>query len=79
MSNLILHAVIAHKPYFTSKAQALKEAHHMFPSERTKTFVRETSTSYRVRIHPKTKFIKTSYITKVINPSLSLVFGKLKS
>jgi hypothetical protein len=79
MSNLILHAIIAHKPYFESKAQALAEAHHMFPSERTKTFVRETSTSYRVRIHPKTKFIKTSYITKVINPSLSLVFGKLKS
>ena len=79
MSHLILHAIVAHKPYFTSRAQALVEAHHMFPSEKTKTFVRETKSSYRVRIHPKTKFEKTSYITKVINPSLSLIFGKLKS
>jgi len=79
MSHLILHAVVAHKPYFTSKAQALAEAHHMFPSEKTKTFVRETHSSYRVRIHPKTKFKKTSYVTKVVNPKLSLIFGKLKS
>ena len=79
MSHLILHAVIAHKPWFSSKAQALAQSNHMFPSEKTKTFVRETKSSYRVRIHPKTKFIKTSYITKVINPSLSLIFGKLKT
>ena len=79
MSILVLHAVIAHKPYFKTKEQALTEAHHMFPNEKTKTFVRETDSSFRVRIHPKTQFDKTSYITKVINPSLSLVFGKLKS
>ena len=61
MTNLILHAVVCHKPYFTSKQQALAEAHHMFPNEKTKTFVRETGSSFRVRIHPKTKFIKTSF------------------
>ena len=43
MSNLVLHAVIAHKPYFKTKEQALTEAHHMFPNEKTKTFVRETN------------------------------------
>jgi hypothetical protein len=41
-------------------------------------FIRETAYSYRVRNIPKTKFIKTSYRTKVINPNISLVFGQLK-
>ena len=36
MSNLILHAVIAHKPYFKTKEQALTEAHHIFSAEKTK-------------------------------------------
>jgi hypothetical protein len=75
---LILHAVICHKPYFTNKQQALTEAHHMFPKEKAKTFVRETGSSFRVRIHPKTKFEKTSFVSKVINPSITLVFGTLK-
>ena len=75
---LVLHAVIAKRPYYKSKEQALKEARHMFPEENAKTFVRETDSSFRVRIVPKTKFIKTEYITKVVNPNLSLVFGKLK-
>ena len=75
---LVLHAVIAKRPYYKTKEQALKEAHHMFPEENAKTFVRETDSSFRVRIVPKTKFIKTEYITKVVNPNLSLVFGKLK-
>ena len=78
MTNLILHAVVCHKPYFTSKQQALVEAHHMFPNEKTKTFVRETGSSFRVRIHPKTKFIKTRFVSKIIKPSITLVFGKLK-
>ena len=75
---LVLHAVIEKRPYYKSKEQALKEARHMFPEENAKTFVRETDSSFRVRIVPKTKFIKTEYITKVVNPNLSLVFGKLK-
>ena len=56
MSNLVLHAVIVYKPYFKTKEEALAEAHHMFPNEKTKTFVRETDSSFRVRIHPKTQF-----------------------
>jgi len=75
---LILHAVICHKPYFESKQQALAEAHHMFPSEKSKSFVRETGSSFRVRIHPKTKFEKTSFVSKVINPAITLVFGKFQ-
>ena len=38
MSNLVLHAVIVYKPYFKTKEEALAEAHHMFPNEKTKTF-----------------------------------------
>jgi hypothetical protein len=79
MPNLVLHAILAKKPYYKTRDQALKEAHHMFPNEKSKSFVRETDFSFRVRIVPKTKFIKTEYITKVINPNLSLVFGKLKN
>jgi hypothetical protein len=78
MTNLVLHAVVCHKPFFKSKQQALEEAHHMFPKEKTKTFVRETEFSFRVRIHPKTKFDKTSFVSKVINPAITLVFGTLK-
>ena len=78
MSNLILHAVVAHKPYFKTKEKALEEVHNMFPDEKTKSFVRETDSSFRVRIHPKTEFIKSSYVTKIINPSLSLVFARKK-
>jgi len=80
MSNLILHAIVCKKPWFISKPQALKEAHHMFPDQKTKTFVRETSTSFRVRIHPKQQFIKTSFVSKPINEAITLVFGqKIKS
>lgn len=78
-SNLVLHAIIAHKPYYKTKEQALQKAHELFPNEKNKSFVRETESSFRIRIVPKTKFIKTEYITKIINPNLSLVFGKLKN
>jgi len=78
-SKLVLHSVIAKKPYYKTKEQALKEAINMFPNEKNKSFVRETESSFRVRIVPKTKFIKTEYVTKVVNPNLSLVFGKLKN
>ena len=61
-----------------TKEQALKKAHELFPNEKSKSFVRETDSSFRVRIVPKTQFIKTEYVTKVINPNLSLIFGNLK-
>jgi hypothetical protein len=79
MSNLVLHAIILHKPIFKSKEQSLVYAQQHFPNEDIKGFVRETNTSFRVRVVPKTKFIKTSYVSKVINPYTTLVFGKLKS
>ena len=78
MNKLVLHAVIAHKSKYKTKGQALKEAHKMFPEEKTKTFVRETESSFRVRIVPKQRFNETSFVSKVINPNLTLVFGKLK-
>ena len=44
----------------------------------SKTFVRETGSSYRFRNIPKQKFLKESFITKKISKNLSLVLGKLK-
>ena len=79
MTNLVLHAIVFHKEAYKTKEQALKEAHHMFPNEKSKSFVRESDNSFRVRIVPKTQFVKTEYVTKVINPNLSLIFGKLKN
>ena len=77
MSNLVLHAIIMHKPKYKSKDQSFKKADEMFPHEKLKGFVRETDSSFRVRVRPKTKFIKTSYVSKVISPDITLIFGKL--
>ena len=78
MPKLVLHAIIMHKPKYKSKDQAFKKADEMFPHEHLKGFVRETGSSYRVRVVPKTKFIKTSYVSKVISPDTTLIFGYLK-
>ncbi len=75
--SLVLHAIILHKPKFKNKEQALSYAHAHFPHEKEKKFVRETESSFRVRIVPKTKFDKTSYVSKQVNPDMTLVFGKL--
>ena len=75
---LILHAIIQKKPKFNSKEKALKYAKEHFPHEKIKGFVRETDSSFRVRVVPKTKFDKTSYVSKAINPYTTLIFGKLK-
>ena len=77
-NKLVLHAVICHKSRFHTKEQALNEAKKLFPNEHIKTFVRETGPSFRVRVVPKGHFKQTSFVTKVINPDISLVFGKLK-
>lgn len=53
--------------------------YELFPNEATKTFVRETPESFRVRIKPKQQFINTSFVSKVINPNITLVFGYLKN
>jgi len=72
---LVLHAIILKKPFFKSKEQALSYAREHFNHEKTKNFVRETSTSFRVRVHPKQQFKKTSFVSNIINPSTTLVFG----
>ena len=76
--SLVLHAIVLHKPKLKTKEKSLQYAREHFPNEHIKGFVRETGSSFRVRVVPKTQFIKTSYATKVINPNASLVFGKLK-
>lgn len=72
-SGLTLHAVIVKKPYDLQEARAV--ARDIMKSKKDK-FMRETSTSYRFRNVPKTKF--SSFVTKVLNPQVSLVFGNLK-
>lgn len=42
------------------------------------SFMRETENNYRFRNIPKTKFIKSSFRSKIINPDITLIFGKLK-
>jgi len=70
---LHLHAVIVHKPFPLDQAREI--ARDIIKSDKNK-FMRETSTSYRFRNIPKTKF--KSFVTKVLNPQVSLVFGLLK-
>ena len=76
---LILHAIVLHKPKFKTKEQSLKYSLDHFPNEKIKGFIRETDSSFRVRIHPKTLFKKTSFVSKVISPNVTLVFGKFKN
>lgn len=78
LEKLVLHAIIFKKDVYKTMNEALNKAIDMFPHEKIKGFVRETMDSFRVRVRPKTQFIKTDYVTKVINPDISLVFGKLK-
>jgi hypothetical protein len=68
-----LHAIIVHKPFPLDQAREI--AHDIMKSKKDK-FMRETSTSYRFRNIPKTKF--ASFFTKVLNPQVSLIFGVLK-
>lgn len=75
---LILHAIVFHKPMYKSKKECLEKAIKMFPKEKIKGFVRETESSFRVRVRPKTLFKDTSYISKKLNDNITIVLGKLK-
>ena len=77
MTQLVLHAIVFHKPKYTSKNRVLAKAHEMFPDEKNKNFVRETPDSYRVRVIPKTKFDRTTFRSKKVNNDITLVFGFL--
>jgi hypothetical protein len=76
--SLVLHAILQSKKKYKSKQEALKDARQHFENQKIKGFVRETTNQYRVRVIPKTKFIKTEYVSKKISPDTTLVFGKLK-
>lgn len=71
----VLHAIVMHKPQIESKEEALDIARYMFPDEHIKGFVRETGSSFRVRVVPKTKFIRTSFYSKKVNGYITLVYG----
>ena len=72
-SGLTLHAIIVHKPIDLHKAREI--ARDIMKIKKDK-FMRETKSSYRFRNVPKTKF--SSFVTKVLNPQVSLVLGHLK-
>jgi len=72
MSNLVLHAIIYRKnDEIKTKEDALTKAKKDF--KHTKKFVRETNTSFRVRVIPKQNFEK--FVSKKINDDMTLVFG----
>ena len=75
-----LHDVIVHKKV-GDKTIDLREAKKIAKQyiEGDKRYVRETETSYRFRNLPKTFFVPNSYGTKVINDTVSLVYGELKT
>lgn len=70
-----LHAIIVDKKISIPKTKKIaKDIMH-----KEVGFIRETSTSHRVRVIPKEKFIKKSFRSKPINKDITLVFGKIKS
>ena len=70
-----LHAVIV-KGLSTEEAQKIAKD---YIKNKNRKFSRITkSGSIRFRNVPKTKFIKRSFRTKIINPNVSLIYGKLK-
>lgn len=75
MSNYQLHAVVIKKPIDLKEAQQIASS---IIDNKNRKFYRETESSYRFRNIPKTKFIKKSFRTKIINPEISLIFGALK-
>lgn len=69
--HLELHAIIVKKP--CTREDALYIANNITRQRKKKRFMSETEHSFRVRIVPKTHF--DHFVSKVINPSTTLVFG----
>lgn len=70
-----IHAVVI------KKSVQLKDAKKMAADiikDKSKTFMRETPESYRFRNIAKTKFDEKTFRSKVVNPNITLIFGKLK-
>ena len=74
MSSLKVHAVIVKKPIELSEAKRIAKA--FIPPSRK--YYRETSTSYRFRNIPKTKFDPDSFVSHVVNKNITIVLGRLK-
>ena len=70
---LHLHAIVIHRTM--PLEQARHAVAHITKNDK-KHFLRITPDSYRFRIKPKTKF--ASFVSKVISPQITLVFGHLK-
>ena len=71
-----IHAVVIKKNIEFPEAERIARNIINNPKRR---FYRETSQSWRFRNIPKTKFVEKSYRTKVVNPNVSIIFGKLKN
>lgn len=76
---LVLHAIVFKKPIYKSKEKSLAMAKDLYPDENIKGFVRETPTSFRVRVYPKTLFDKTEYKSVRLNRDITAIYGKLIS
>jgi len=69
-----LHAVIIHKPISLEKAREISKE---FIKNKQRNFYRETSTSYRFRNIPKSRF--SSFKSKKINKDITLIYGVPKT
>jgi hypothetical protein len=72
-----LHAVVIDKNAYTLE-HATKIARDIIKNPK-RNFIRETTDSYRFRNIPKTKFPSKVFRSKVINPNITLVFGKMEN
>lgn len=70
-----LHAVIIKKEVPLEKAKKMAAD---IIKDKSRTFMRETSDSYRFRNIAKTKFDEKTFRSKVVNPNITLIFGQLK-
>jgi len=68
-----LHAVVVHKPINMTEAKNIAKNF----IRHDKNFFRETKTSFRFRNVPKQKFERNTFRSKKINPSTTLIYGKL--
>lgn len=72
MGELELHAIVVKKPVKLN--DAVKVAHHITKSNK-KMLIRETESSYRFRVKPKTRF--SEFYSKPIDDKITLIFGIL--
>jgi hypothetical protein len=71
MDGIELHAIVVKKP--VKLERAIEVAHHITKSNK-KMLIRETESSYRFRVKPKTKFAE--FYSKPIDEKITLIFGR---